>query len=105
MAGENLYSEVFGTQGRHDRFGAIPCDLLAGNLRPPHPLLALCDHGIPVDANAAGKGERATISVNSAAMTMNTVKEIETALGKLTPQEREELRQWFDDHERPLSFL
>ncbi len=34
-------------------------------------------------------------------MTMSTVKDIETAIGKLTPQECEELREWFDEHHRP----
>ena len=35
-------------------------------------------------------------------MTMSTVKDIETAIGKLTPQECEELREWFDhQHNRP----
>ena len=34
-------------------------------------------------------------------MTMRTVKDIETAIGKLTPQECEELREWFDQHNRP----
>ena len=32
---------------------------------------------------------------------MNTVKDIETAIGKLTPQECEELRHWFDQYDRP----
>ena len=31
---------------------------------------------------------------------MSTVKDIETAIGKLTPQECEELRDWFDQHHR-----
>ncbi len=32
---------------------------------------------------------------------MNSLQEIENAIGKLTPQELEELRQWFDQYSRP----
>jgi hypothetical protein len=31
----------------------------------------------------------------------NRVKDIETAIGNLTPQECDELREWFDQHYRP----
>ena len=34
-------------------------------------------------------------------MTMSTVKDIETAIGKITPQECDELREWFDQDHRP----
>lgn len=34
---------------------------------------------------------------------MNTVKGIETAIEKLTPQECEELRQWFEQYNRSQS--
>ncbi|MBC7925010.1 MAG: hypothetical protein H7039_05065 [Bryobacteraceae bacterium] len=32
---------------------------------------------------------------------MNTVRDIEAAIEKLTPQEREELVQWFEQYNQP----
>src|SRR6185437_2765590 len=34
-------------------------------------------------------------------MSIISVKDIETAIDKLTPQEYDELRQWFDQYNRP----
>jgi len=34
-------------------------------------------------------------------VTMTTVKDIEIAIDKLTPQEYDELRQWFDQYNHP----
>ncbi len=34
-------------------------------------------------------------------MSLNTVEEIERAIGALTPQEWEELRSWLDQYTRP----
>src|SRR5947208_306026 len=53
--------------------------------------------GIPAMVNRA---PRIKIPVK-AWQAMNNVKDIETAIEKLTPQEREELRQWFEEYNRP----